>query len=38
MKFSELKGRAIVDREGAEKLGELDDVLIDSTSHEVIGS
>jgi uncharacterized protein YrrD len=36
MKFSELKGRAVVNLENAEKIGELADLLIEPGSHRIL--
>lgn len=36
MKFSELKGRAVVNLEDAEKIGELADLLIEPGSHRIL--
>src|SRR6059058_5439314 len=37
MKFSELKGRAVVSLDSATKLGEVEDLLLDTDSRETIG-
>jgi uncharacterized protein YrrD len=37
IKFSDLKGRAVVQLENSEKIGEISDVLMDSASHQPVG-
>lgn len=36
MKFSELKGRAVVNLEDASKLGTIEDLLVDAESHHIV--
>jgi len=37
MKFSELKGRAVVDVDAAHRIGTLENVIIDPASHQIMG-
>ena len=37
MKFSELKGRAVVNLEDARKIGTIDDLMVDAESHHIVG-
>jgi sporulation protein YlmC with PRC-barrel domain len=36
MKFSELKGRAVVNLEDAEKIGEVEDLMVEPDSHRIV--
>jgi sporulation protein YlmC with PRC-barrel domain len=36
MKFSELKGRAVVNLEDAKKLGTIEDLMVDAESHHIV--
>ena len=36
MKFSELKGRAVVNLEDARKIGEVEDLMVDPNSHHIV--